>query len=50
MSGGEGVSCLPFDPGHQEVEVALDLGAVPEAVDVQGVHSLPVGQAGPDAH
>lgn len=33
---------LPQDPRHQEVEAALDLGAVDEAVDVAGVHGLSV--------
>lgn len=33
---------LPQDPRHQEVEAALDLGAVDETVDVAGVHSLSV--------
>lgn len=36
---------LPQDPRHQEVEAAPDLGAVDEAVDVAGVHSLPVLRA-----
>ena len=33
---------LPKEPCDQEVEAALDLGAVDEAVDVAGVHRLSV--------
>lgn len=34
--------CLPFDPDHKEMQTALNLGAVDEAVDVKSVYSLPV--------
>ena len=33
---------MPKEPCDQEVEAALDLGAVDEAVDVAGVHRLAV--------
>lgn len=41
---------VPKNPRDQEVEAALDLGAVDEAVDVAGVHSLPVLRTGAFAH
>lgn len=41
---------LPKNPCDQEVKAALDLGAVDEAVDVAGVHSLPVFSAGALTH
>lgn len=41
---------LPKNPRDQEVEAALDLGAVDEAVDVAGVHGLSVLGAGAFTH
>lgn len=32
--------CLPADAGQEEVQTALNLGAVYEAVDVESVYSL----------
>lgn len=32
---------LPFDASHQEVQTALNLGAVYKTVDVQSIYSLP---------
>lgn len=37
---------IPVDPSHQEVEASLDLGTVPKAINIQGVHRLAVGQRG----
>ncbi len=41
---------LPENPRDQEVKAALDLGAVDEAVDVAGVHGLPVFSASAFTH
>lgn len=32
--------CLPFDASQEEVQTALNLGAVYEAVDVESVYSF----------
>lgn len=44
------VRILPKNPRDQEVKAALDLGAVDEAVDVAGVHSLSVFSTGAFTH
>lgn len=41
-SSNTNIISLPFDPGHQEVQTALDRGAVYETVNVESVDGLSV--------